>query len=121
MSGPLLAGSWQRDNAKASNRLQRLTNIDEAAVVLITLRGAAGGLLGLLLLGDLGGLAAHLTGTGEGTVDLACEGERRRGGIRSLIPTVCRSSGALAGCLLVPRRGQTLNTWCPMMADFERG
>lgn len=49
-----------------------LTNVDESAVVLDALHGTARGLLLLLLLGDLGGLAAHLAGTCEGSVYLAC-------------------------------------------------
>ena len=40
-----------------------LTNVDESAVVLDTLHGTARGLLLLLLLGDLGSLAAHLAST----------------------------------------------------------
>lgn len=46
-------------------RLQIRTNVNETAVVLDALHGTACGLLLLLLLGDLGGLATHLTGTGE--------------------------------------------------------
>ena len=49
-----------------------LTNIDEAAVVFQALEGATCRLLGLILRGDLGGLATHLTGASEGAVDLAC-------------------------------------------------
>lgn len=49
------------------------TDVDEAADVLEPLEGAALGLLLLVLLLDLGGLATHLTGTGERTVNLTCE------------------------------------------------
>lgn len=41
------------------------TNVHKAAVVLDALHGTAFRLLLLLLLGDLGGLAPHLTGTGK--------------------------------------------------------
>ena len=40
-----------------------LTNVEESAGILDTLHGTARRLLLLLLLGDLGGLSAHLTGT----------------------------------------------------------
>lgn len=49
-----------------------LTDVDEAAVVLHALAGAARGLLLLLLRRHLGRLAAHLAGTGERAVNLAC-------------------------------------------------
>jgi hypothetical protein len=49
---------------RPSLSLFQLTNVDEAAVVLEPLQGAAFGSLLLVLLGDLGGLAAHLAGTG---------------------------------------------------------
>ena len=63
---------------------------DEAAVVLDPLVGAAAGLLLLVLLGDLGRLAAHLPGTGQRSVHLthvdgggeAVERRRRRVGGR---------------------------------------
>lgn len=58
--------------------VQVLTNVHETAVVLDTLHCTACGLLLLLLLGHLGGLATHLTGTSEGSVDLACKQQRRR-------------------------------------------
>jgi hypothetical protein len=48
-----------------------LTNVDKAAVVLHALESTAPRPLLLLLLRDLRRLAAHLTGAGEGTVDLA--------------------------------------------------
>lgn len=48
------------------------TDVHEAAHVLGALSGAAGGELLLLLLGHLGGLSAHLTGTGQGAVNLTC-------------------------------------------------
>lgn len=55
-----------------ASRLTVRTNIHEAAGVLEALHGAARRQLLLVLLVDLGGLAAHLTGTGEGSVDLSC-------------------------------------------------
>lgn len=44
---------------------------DEATVVVVTQLSASGQLLGLVLLGDLGGLVAHLTGVSESTVEFA--------------------------------------------------
>ena len=43
---------------------------DVALVVLEALEGTTAGLLGLLLLGDLGGLVLDLTSASEGAVDL---------------------------------------------------
>lgn len=49
-----------------------LTDVDEAAVVLDALHGAARGLLLLLLGRHLGCLAAHLAGACKRAVNLAC-------------------------------------------------
>jgi hypothetical protein len=58
------------------------TDVHEAAVVLQALAGAASGLLLLVLLGDLRGLAPHLAGTSQGAVNLACaRGGRGAGGV----------------------------------------
>lgn len=55
-----------------------LTNVHEAAVVLQALHRPACGLLLLVLLGHLGRLSTHLTGTSQRTVNLACaQGWRR--------------------------------------------
>ena len=59
---------------------------DEAAVVLDPLVGAAAGLLLLVLLGHLGGLPAHLPGTSQRSVNLACAPhthEQRREPVRT--------------------------------------
>lgn len=63
-------------------------DVDESAVVLQTLLRAAGQpLAGLLALGDLRGLATHLTGTSERSVDLSlCTRKRRRGQQRESAP-----------------------------------
>jgi hypothetical protein len=74
LSGCLPASPLQR--AAARPRPAALTNVHEAAVVLQALAGPAGGLLGLVLLGHLGALPAHLAGASQRAVDLAC---RRRG------------------------------------------
>jgi hypothetical protein len=55
------------------------TDVDEAPVVLEAPASAAARLLALLLRRDLGGLAAHLTGTGERAVDLSCGAAERDG------------------------------------------
>jgi hypothetical protein len=59
--------------------LHRLAEV--TAVVLEALEGATAGLLGLLLLGDLGGLVLDLTGTSEGSVDLTHFFEALRQGV----------------------------------------
>ena len=46
-------------------------NVDESAVVLDSLLGTSRGKLLLLLLGHLGGLVSHLTGTSQRTVNLS--------------------------------------------------
>lgn len=62
-------GEW-RDGA-ADMPCLLLTNIDVAAVVLHALLGAATGLLLLLPGLDLGGLALHLSGTCERSVNFS--------------------------------------------------
>lgn len=54
-------------------RERETTGGDETAVVLHALVGAATGLLLLVLLGDLWGLAPHLTGTSQRSVYLTCK------------------------------------------------
>ena len=52
-------------------------DVHKSAVVLQTLlRAACQGLAGLLALGDLRGLATHLTGTSERSVDLSLRTQR---------------------------------------------
>jgi hypothetical protein len=66
-------GSWGRGREAASPlSAASPTDVDEAAVVLHALARAARRLLLLLLRRHLGGLAAHLAGTGERAVNLAC-------------------------------------------------
>ena len=55
-------------------------NVDKSPVVLQALLGAAGQVLLLLTLSDLGRLAAHLAGTSQRTVDLALRTADERGG-----------------------------------------
>lgn len=57
------------------------TDVHEATDVLQPLHGAALGQLLLVLLGDLGGLATHLTGTGQGAVHLTCKPEWKQNNI----------------------------------------
>lgn len=57
---------------RARRRAPARTNVHKAAVVLDALHGAARRLLLLVLLGHLWCLAAHLTGTSQGTVNLTC-------------------------------------------------
>lgn len=64
-AGPEVLGARKEGSAP-----KKLTNVDEAAVVLEALERTSNGLLLLLRLGDLGGLTTNLTGTGERTVNL---------------------------------------------------
>jgi hypothetical protein len=69
---------------------------DEAAVVLHPLVRAAAGLLLLVLRGDLGRLAAHLTGTSERSVHLTCDAITTtqtglRGQVRALVQQETRT------------------------------
>lgn len=66
-------------NINNKRLIHRLTNVHEAAVVLDALVGAADGVGLLLGLGNLGGLTTHLTGTGEGTVNLTWSEEKGGG------------------------------------------
>ena len=66
-----LSASW------AYTLLVPLTNVDESPVVLYPLEGTAFGELFLVLLGHLGRLTAHLTGTSQRSVDLACTSDHR--------------------------------------------
>lgn len=52
---------------------QPLTNIDKSSVVFDALEGTSLRDLLLVLLGDLGGLTSDLSGTSQGSVDLACK------------------------------------------------
>ena len=68
----LLVGVVRLLLARADN------DVHKAAVVKEALVGAATGLLLLVGRLDLGGLRLDLTGTCEGTVDFACEGNNSR-------------------------------------------
>ena len=66
------SNSYKQPDATAAARCLRLTDVDKAAVVLQPLARPSGRLLGLLLFRHLGALAAHLSGTSQRAVDLAC-------------------------------------------------
>ena len=59
------------ETLQQSSRRNR-TNVNETTVVLQPLHGASLRELLLVCLGDLRGLATHLTGTSEGSVHLTC-------------------------------------------------